>query len=248
MTLRILREVPGDAGGTRRLYPASMTPPTRRAPGPLVLLPLLLSVACGGSPPSAGPGEAVDRATTGVTAAPPPEQEAFWAALQAHCGRSYEGRVSDVTPYYRAGLEGRRLVIHFRECSADRMHIPLHVDGDRSRNWILTRVDGTIRLKHDHRHEDGSEDVVTQYGGDAPVPGLATRQIFPADAHTARILPERADNFWFLDLVDPETLQYGVHWPRLGHSVRLEFDLSRPVDTPPDPWGWGPARGTSEGG
>lgn len=248
MTLRILREGSGGAGRRRRLYPASMTPSARRAPGPLVLLPLLVAVACGGSPPSASPGEARDPATAAPTAPPSPEQDAFWAALQAHCGRSYEGRVSDITPYYRPGLEGRRLLIHFRECSVDRMHIPLHVDGDRSRNWILTRVNGTIRLKHDHRHEDGSEDVVTQYGGDAPVPGLATRQIFPADAHTARILPERADNFWFLDLVGPETLQYGVHWPRLGHSVRLEFDLSRPVDTPPDPWGWGAGHGGSEGG
>jgi hypothetical protein len=168
----------------------------------------------------------------------PPEQHAFWSALQAHCGRAYAGRVSDITPYYRPGLEGRALVIHFRECSDDRMHIPLHVDTDRSRNWILTRVAGTIRLKHDHRREDGSEDEVTQYGGDAPGPGLPTRQIFPADPHTARILPDRADNFWFLDLVSEETLQYGVHWPRLGHSVRLEFDLSRPVATPPGPWGY----------
>jgi hypothetical protein len=167
-----------------------------------------------------------------------PEQEAFWAALSEHCGNAYRGRVSDVTEYYREGVEGAVAVIHFLDCAEDRLHIPFHLDDNRSRNWILTRVGGTLRLKHDHRHEDGTEEEISQYGGDAPVPGLPTRQIFWADAHTARILPQRWDNFWFLDLVDENTLHYGVHWPTAGHSVRFEFDLSTPVDTPPAPWGW----------
>jgi hypothetical protein len=171
-----------------------------------------------------------------------PEQEAFWAALLAHCGNAYEGQVSDVTPYYADGLVGRRAVIHFLDCSEDRIHVPFHLDDNRSRNWIVTREGGTLRLKHDHRNADGTEEAISQYGGDAPTPGLATRQIFPADAHTADILPDRADNFWFLDFVDEGTLQYGVHWPRLGHSVRFSFDLSRTVETPPHPWGYEPDR------
>lgn len=171
-------------------------------------------------------------------APPAAEQEAFWTTLQTHCGKAYAGVVDDTTEYYRAGLEGRRLVAHFRECTPDRMHIALHENDDRSRNWILTRVNGTIRLKHDHRHEDGTEDRVSQYGGDAPVPGLANRQTIPADAHTASILPLRADNFWFLHVVDEKTLHYGVHWPTQGHSVRLAFDLSTPIAPPPAPWGY----------
>jgi hypothetical protein len=186
---------------------------------------------------AARPGASSDP-THGAQPSLPPEQEAFWAALQAHCGQAYAGEVSDITEYYRAGLEGRRAVIHFFECSEDRIHIPFHVDDNRSRNWILTRVGGTIRLKHDHRHEDGTEEDITQYGGDAPVPGLATRQIFPADEHTARSTPLRFDNFWFLDFVDPTTLQYGVHWPKQGHSIRFSFDLSSPVPPPPAPWGY----------
>jgi hypothetical protein len=110
-----------------------------------------------------------------------PEQEAFWAALLAHCGNAYEGQVSDVTPYYADGLVGRRAVIHFLDCSEDRIHVPFHLDDNRSRNWIVTREGGTLRLKHDHRNPDGTEEAISQYGGDAPTPGLATRQIFPAD-------------------------------------------------------------------
>ncbi len=167
-----------------------------------------------------------------------PAQQAFWDRLQALCGQAFRGRISDVTPYYAGVAEAEQLLMHVLECSEDRIHIPLHVDENRSRNWILTRTDGTIRLKHDHRYPDGREEAISQYGGDAPTQGLPTRQIFPADSHTAEILPERDDNFWFLDFTDEHTLQYGVHWPRKGHSIRLEFDLATPVDPPARPWGY----------
>ncbi len=219
---------------------------------PAVGAALALAAGCGaedapapGAPPAgdAVPGAAAEaRAADDGARALAPEQEAFWAALLAHCGNAYAGEVSDVTPYYEAGVAGRRAVIHFFDCTEDRIHVPFHLDDNHSRNWIVTRVDGTLRLKHDHRNPDGTEEEISQYGGDAPVPGLPTRQIFPADAHTARILPERADNFWFLDFIDEETLQYGVHWPTAGHSVRFSFDLSRTVATPPAPWGYEPDR------
>jgi len=200
---------------------------TRQATGALLLAGALLLITGCEEPPA----PAND---------PVPEQEAFWERLQAHCGEAYPGEVSDVTPYYREGVEGRDAVIHFFDCSDDRIHVPFHLDDDRSRNWIVTRVDGTLRLKHDHRNPDGTEEEISQYGGDAPVPGLETRQIFWADDHTAEILPDRWDNFWFLDFVDEETLQYGVHWPTHGHSVRFSFDLSNPVEPPPAPWGYEP--------
>jgi hypothetical protein len=168
----------------------------------------------------------------------PAEQVAFWERMREHCGRTYLGQVADATPYYLNRLEGRDLVVHFRECTDDRLHVPMHVDDNRSRNWVLTKVGGTIRLKHDHRGEDGAEEEITQYGGDAPVPGLATRQIFPADAHTAAILPDRFDNFWFMDFIDDDTFAYGVHWPKVGHSLRIVFDLITPIEVPPAPWGY----------
>lgn len=168
----------------------------------------------------------------------PDEQQAFWERLQGLCGQAFAGQVSDVTDYYRQAIVGRDLVVHFMDCDENRIHAPFHVDDNRSRNWVLTRVDGTLRLKHDHRYPDGREEAISQYGGDAPAPGLARRQIFPADAHTAAILPQRADNFWFLDFVDDNTLHYGVHWPKYGHSIRVEFDLGQPVDAPPRPWGF----------
>ena len=54
-----------------------------------------------------------------------------------------------------------------RECSADTIRVPFHVADDHSRTWVITRTTTGYRLKHDHRHKDGSEDKVTQYGGDS---------------------------------------------------------------------------------
>ncbi len=166
------------------------------------------------------------------------EQLAFWNRIQQHCGNAYEGKVADATPFYAGTLEAETIKIHFRDCTDRLTHISLHIDDDHSRNLLLTKTATTLRLKHDHRYEDGSEEEITQYGGDAPSPGLETRQIFEADDHTEEILPERFDNFWFLDFMDDSTFAYGVHWPKHGNSIRIEFDITNTVDAPPAPWGY----------
>ena len=54
-------------------------------------------------------------------------------------------------------MMGQRLVMHVRDCSADEVRIPFWVGEDHSRTWVVTRTETGLRLKHDHRHEDGSE-------------------------------------------------------------------------------------------
>lgn len=167
-----------------------------------------------------------------------PEQQEFWGNVQRLCGNAYEGIVGDATPHYSGIADAEHIKIHVRECTETRTHISLHVDDNHSRNLILTKETGSLRLKHDHRYEDGTEEEITQYGGDARGSGLASRQIFDADEHTASILPNRFDNFWFLDLVNDTTFAYGVHWPKYGNSIRIEFDISETTDKPPVPWGY----------
>lgn len=173
---------------------------------------------------------------------PQPEAELdLFAALQALCGEAYEGQVVSEDPA-DADWASQTLTIHVRECTGDSVRIPLHVGQDRSRTWVVTRLeDGRLRLKHDHRHEDGSEDVLTQYGGEtqAPVTGLSAA--FPADAES-RDLFERegiavsASNVWTLRLdPDAQTLTYALNRPDRHFEAR--FDLSEPVDPPPPPWG-----------
>ncbi len=209
----------------------------RRSPAHLsaLLLPLSLAFGCAEQPSEEAQAAIAQTPSSAQLA---PEQEAFWNRLSEHCGNAYQGDVVHATPHYAGTRNYEVLLAHFRECSDERIHIAVHVDDDRSRNWLLTREEGTIRLKHDHRNPDGTEEEITQYGGDAPVPGLPHRQIFWADEHTAQILPERDDNFWFMHFVGDDTFSYGVHWPKQGHSIRREFDLSTPVEPPPAPWGY----------
>ena len=128
--------------------------------------------------------------------------------------------------------------MHVRQCSATEMRIPFHADSNRSRTWVLTRTTDGLRLKHDHRHEDGSEDRITQYGGDTRGPGTAERQEFHADAHTAAIIPAAATNVWTIEIVPGERFAYGLRREGTDRRFRVEFDLKAPVAQPPAPWGY----------
>ncbi len=169
------------------------------------------------------------------TASPPD----FFASLSRLCGKAFEGRiVSPVTPA-DAAFAGKPLVMHVRECSATTIRIPFHVGDDHSRTWVISRTTAGLRLKHDHRHRDGSEDKVTQYGGDAITPLTANRQLFPADAFTKALLVREgniagANNVWAVEVQLPRTFAYELRRP--GRFFRVEFDLTRPVARPPPPW------------
>lgn len=165
--------------------------------------------------------------------------DAFFANLTALCGQAYEGRVASTDPQ-DADMAGQRLVMHVRECSDDVIRIPFHVGEDRSRTWVVTRTDAGLRLKHDHRHADGSEDVVTQYGGDTEEAGSATRQDFPADDFSKAMfvresMPQSVPNIWAVEVHQGRLFAYELRRP--GRHFRVEFDLARPVAPPPAPWG-----------
>lgn len=163
-------------------------------------------------------------------------QATFWAAITDLCGQAFEGEVVDSNPPDTA-FAGRTMIMHVRECDEDTIRIPFHVGEDRSRTWVLTRTADGLRLKHDHRHEDGSEDEVTQYGGDTPDAGTATRQEFAADAHTAELIPAAATNVWTIEIEPGERFVYALRREGTDRRFRAEFDLTGAVDPPPPPWG-----------
>jgi hypothetical protein len=166
-----------------------------------------------------------------------PEQAAFWAQLQRLCGQAFEGRVAAGAPSDTAFLD-RTLVMHVRECEEGEIRIPFHSGENRSRTWILTRADSGLRLKHDHRHEDGSEDEITQYGGDTRTVGSPTSQQFHADEYTASLLPAAAVNVWTVEVEADRLFAYALRREGTDRHFRVEFDLTRPVDPPPAPWGY----------
>ena len=194
-----------------------------------LILTAALALACAGC-------------TTVPTAAP---ADAFLAGIAAHCGKAYAGRIvaNEPKPATPDAFEGKALVMHVRGCQspATRIEIPFHVGDDRSRTWILTRTATGLRLKHDHRHEDGTPDATTMYGGDTASPGSATRQEFPVDAESIATfrregLNASLQNTWAME-IHPTMFAYELSRPG-GRLFRVEFDLTRPVTPPPTPWGW----------
>jgi hypothetical protein len=171
-----------------------------------------------------------------IDATPPATHALFWASLQALCGNAYAGTLTEATPPDTA-MQRAELRMHVRECSADTIRIPFHVGDNRSRTWVVTRVPGGLRLKHDHRHADGVPDSVTQYGGDTAEPGDSTRQEFRADSLTASLIPAARTNIWTMELVPGERFVYALRREGTDRRFRVEFDLTMPVPPPPAPWG-----------
>ncbi|MEL6878129.1 MAG: hypothetical protein AAGL68_08545 [Pseudomonadota bacterium] len=196
-----------------------------------------------------------------VASEPTPDPQAeFWTALSSHCGKAYAGELvsEDAAD---ADFVGKAMVMHVRECSEDRIAVPFHVETsagewDRSRTWLITKTGAGLRLKHDHRHEDGEPDAVTMYGGDTADQGSAAgasrAQDFPVDAESIALferegLTASVTNVWTVE-VDPAGTENGVFAYQLKRTrqggapedrfFRVEFDLTQEVEAPPAAWGW----------
>jgi hypothetical protein len=185
---------------------------------------------CGGAP--ASEAATVEAASLEIMS----QQADFWAALQALCGQAFAGTLAEGAPTDTA-FAGKAMVMHVRECAPEEIKIPFHVGEDHSRTWVLTQTETGLRLKHDHRLSDGSEDEVTQYGGDTRDTGSATKQEFDADAFTAELIPAASTNVWTVEVVPGERFSYALRREGTDRRFRVDFDLTEPVEAPPAPWG-----------
>ncbi len=168
-------------------------------------------------------------------------------ALASHCGQAFAGRIINNLPASSTpdAFEGKALVMHVRGCETptQELRVPFHVGDDHSRTWVLTRTDSGLRLKHDHRHEDGTPDAVTLYGGDTAAAGTAQRQAFPVDAESVAMFEREGmnaslNNTWAMEVEQGKRFVYELSRPG-GRLFQVEFDLSQPVALPPAPWGAG---------
>lgn len=171
---------------------------------------------------------------------PTAQAQGVFEVLKANCGMAFEGHVikaADDDPWRAA-----HLVMHIRDCSDTQVKVPLHYDDDRSRIWIVSKIDGDrLRLKHDHRHEDGASDDVTLYGGEsiegdggANDPDVA----FIVDEQSLQIFRDNGntrspENVWSMAVDGPHFI-YGLVRPDLDFKVA--FDLSQPIAVPPAAW------------
>lgn len=172
-------------------------------------------------------------AAGGINAASPQApRDQFFSALGSLCGQAFEGRV--VSPPVEAdqAFAGQRLVMHVAQCGEEEIRIPFRVGEDRSRTWVIRREDGALALSHDHRHEDGSEDPVSRYGGASVAEGSSARQEFPADRFSRDLferegLAASMTNVWAMEVHPGQMFAYELRRP--GRFFRVEFDLTRPI-------------------
>jgi hypothetical protein len=157
--------------------------------------------------------------------------------MQEHCGQAFAGRLVTAPPGDEM-LEGdEELIVHFRTCDDEEMRLPFHIHGrdgwDRSRTWVYMRHDEALELRHDHRHEDGTHEADTWYGGTTQTLGSPDQQEFVFAERTA---PDGSLLGWRIQIIPGERYTYGT-FRGDDYTWRVDFDLTEAVAAPPAPWG-----------
>jgi hypothetical protein len=155
-------------------------------------------------------------------------ERAFLNNLASLCGKSFSGNETFMQPG-RESWADKKFVMHVTICEHDRVHIPFHLDEDRSRTWMFLVEDGKLRFRHDHRHEDGTPEDQTLYGGYSDGTGTAFIQRFPADEYTIKLLNDTFGRQWNIILAeDLSTMEYQLLYH--GEVVfSAAFDLTKPL-------------------
>lgn len=181
-----------------------------------VLMVSILMISCGGSSPKVAEVEKTD-------------QDLFFERFKAMEGKSFAGK----EVFIREGMNSwadLELVMHVREFQDSVVYIPFRVGDNTSRTWTLYReVDGRLRLRHDHRHDDGTPEDLTLYGGYTGEGSTNLSQLFPADEFTCKMLERICDNEWNMVFSDDLTT-FSYILSKAGDMViRIDFDLTSEI-------------------
>ncbi len=205
---------------------------------------LVLWIACADEPSPDGE-LAVNEPAAEPEAIEASPADVWWEHVSSLCGQAFAGGLTSEDPTDAAFAE-QSMTMHVRRCKEKRLEIPFHVGENRSRTWVLTRTDQGLRLQHDHRHENGSEDAISLYGGYADTssspatPGPETTLHFPADDFSKQLfaangLSPSVANVWSTEILPGERFSYILTRPQ--RYFRADFDLTRAIEPPPAPWG-----------
>ncbi len=190
-----------------------------------ILLSALVLSACG--PRQQGEEEAAagQLTTTGLLSE---THQEFFRNLQGLCGKSFRGE-QIFRSHHAPGWEEYEMVMHVEVCEEGRILIPFHLGEDRSRTWMFLVEDGSLRLRHDHRHPDGTPEDESLYGGYADDTGTAFVQHFPADLYTAELIDGGGGNIWTIGF-DEALTRFTYRLERDGEKrLRVDFDLTEPL-------------------
>ena len=164
------------------------------------------------------------------------DQDIFFDSIRAHCGNAFSGSVEDSSN--STAYNGRKFVLHIRDCSDSQIKMPLHIDDNSSRILVLSKTDGGIQLQHDHRHADGSSEALTLYGGDSSADSTDKVTHFPESAESIAITKAHAPtrtypSVWSI-ILGADDITYQVVRP--GRTIKSKFKFADQVDHPPMAW------------
>lgn len=153
----------------------------------------------------------------------------FMENLKAFSGQSFYGKV--IFPEEpQAPFDAEILYVIFEKVTDTEARMPFILGADKSRTWVLSLKEEGLLFKHDHRHEDGTPEEITMYGGFADENGTAFFQNFPADEETATMMPETATNVWTFKFNEDFTEFHYILERHSAPRFHVVFDLTAPID------------------
>lgn len=151
----------------------------------------------------------------------------FFKEISSLEGKTFYGKAIYMPDTIRANdFWGKVLSFSVSRSNKSELRLPFNVGENQTRTWILTKTKGGIRLKHDHRHPDGSPDSISNYGGDSDQK-LSNRhaQYFPADEFTSNLIPAAKTNRWIMEFSPDRKKFYYILERNNELRFKAEFNL-----------------------
>ncbi len=186
-------------------------------------------------------------AAAGATTALP-EDWNLLHGLVRHCQQAFAGRVAtNKTPDGPdPAWQGEPVVLNLRACPPGGVIIAIAVGEDRSRTMVLRQQSADqLSLRHLRHNDEGQPQPVSDFGGFSAEGSEPRKAVFQAndisrDLFTANGQAARNNSTWTLAMPDADTLVYEQDSD--AGTLRLEFDLGKPVTQPALPWVEGAVR------
>ncbi len=155
------------------------------------------------------------------------EDKEFFKAIRSLEGKTFYGKTIYMPDTTKANdFWGQVLSFKVSRSNRTDLRLPFNVGENQTRTWVLTKTKGGIRLKHDHRHTDGSPDSITNYGGDSDRKiGTALSQYFPADEFTSKLIPAAKTNRWIMEFSTDRKKFYYILERNNELRFKAEFNL-----------------------
>ncbi|WP_140938625.1 hypothetical protein [Sphingobacterium lumbrici] len=170
----------------------------------------------------------------GVLAQDKPNSKVFLEKFKSLEGKYFEGKII-AGGKEGDGFTGQKLIMKVMQYEEREVKIPFFVGENKSRTWIFSYSNQVLTLKHDHRHEDGSPDAITFYGGTATNEGASDIQMFPADQETCQLIDYACQNVWWIT-IDETTYTYNLRRIGSDRVFTVSFDLTNPIESTMMPW------------